>query len=35
LPVVAPLILAKVFVPAAVIIAGIFLTGYFLGKESS
>jgi hypothetical protein len=35
LPVIAPLILAKVFVPAAVIVAGIFLTGYFLGKENS
>jgi hypothetical protein len=35
LPVIAPLILAKVFIPAAVIVAGIFLTGYFLGKESS
>lgn len=35
LPVIAPLILAKAFVPAAVIVAGIFLTGYFLGKENN
>lgn len=32
LPVVAPLILAKVFAPAAVIISAIFLTGYFIGR---
>lgn len=35
LPVIAPLILAKVFVPAAVIVAGIFITGYFIGRENS
>lgn len=33
LPVVAPIILAKIFVPAAVFLSAVFLTGYFIGKD--